>query len=46
VKLGPTGTVAEQTDPVLVRVHSECLTGDFFGSGKCAAAGNFPPPCR
>ncbi len=22
-------------DPVLVRVHSECLTGDVFGSGKC-----------
>jgi 3,4-dihydroxy 2-butanone 4-phosphate synthase/GTP cyclohydrolase II len=22
-------------DPVLVRVHSECLTGDIFGSGKC-----------
>jgi 3,4-dihydroxy 2-butanone 4-phosphate synthase/GTP cyclohydrolase II len=23
------------TEPVLVRVHSECLTGDVFGSGKC-----------
>jgi 3,4-dihydroxy 2-butanone 4-phosphate synthase/GTP cyclohydrolase II len=22
-------------EPVLVRVHSECLTGDVFGSGKC-----------
>jgi 3,4-dihydroxy 2-butanone 4-phosphate synthase/GTP cyclohydrolase II len=22
-------------DPVLVRVHSECLTGDLFGSGRC-----------
>lgn len=22
-------------DPVLVRVHSECLTGDAFGSAKC-----------
>ncbi len=21
--------------PVLVRVHSECLTGDLFGSGRC-----------
>ena len=29
------GKVAEQTDPVLVRVHSECLTGDVFGSGRC-----------
>src|SRR5512140_3141118 len=23
------------TDPVLVRVHSECLTGDVFGSKRC-----------
>jgi 3,4-dihydroxy 2-butanone 4-phosphate synthase/GTP cyclohydrolase II len=22
-------------DPVLVRVHSQCLTGDIFGSGRC-----------
>ena len=22
-------------EPVLVRVHSECLTGDTFGSGRC-----------
>ena len=22
-------------DPVLVRVHSECLTGDIFGSRRC-----------
>lgn len=22
-------------EPALVRVHSECLTGDIFGSGKC-----------
>ena len=22
-------------DPVLVRVHSECLTGDVFGSNRC-----------
>jgi 3,4-dihydroxy 2-butanone 4-phosphate synthase/GTP cyclohydrolase II len=29
------GNVIEQTEPVLVRVHSECLTGDVFGSGKC-----------
>jgi 3,4-dihydroxy 2-butanone 4-phosphate synthase/GTP cyclohydrolase II len=26
-------------DPVLVRVHSECLTGDVFGSGKCDCGG-------
>src|SRR5512136_226147 len=23
------------SEPVLVRVHSECLTGDVFGSGRC-----------
>ena len=30
-----TGAVVEHPEPVLVRVHSECLTGDVFGSGKC-----------
>lgn len=25
----------EGPDPVLVRVHSECLTGDVFGSTRC-----------
>ncbi|HEX4795605.1 MAG TPA: bifunctional 3,4-dihydroxy-2-butanone-4-phosphate synthase/GTP cyclohydrolase II [Humisphaera sp.] len=34
-EMGPDGTVPEQTEPVLVRVHSECLTGDVFGSGRC-----------
>ena len=29
------GKVIEQTEPTLVRVHSECLTGDVFGSGRC-----------
>ena len=28
------GTVKED-EPVLVRVHSECLTGDVFGSERC-----------
>lgn len=28
------GTISE-TEPVLVRVHSECLTGDVFGSKRC-----------
>ena len=32
---GPDGKVEEQTEPVLVRVHSECLTGDVFGSLRC-----------
>jgi 3,4-dihydroxy 2-butanone 4-phosphate synthase/GTP cyclohydrolase II len=29
------GGPAVQPDPVLVRVHSECLTGDLFGSLRC-----------
>ncbi len=28
------GTIS-QTEPTLVRVHSECLTGDVFGSRRC-----------
>jgi 3,4-dihydroxy 2-butanone 4-phosphate synthase/GTP cyclohydrolase II len=31
---GP-GGVPVQTDPVLVRIHSECLTGDIFASKTC-----------
>ena len=34
-ELDALGNVAVQDEPVLVRVHSECLTGDVFGSGKC-----------
>jgi 3,4-dihydroxy 2-butanone 4-phosphate synthase/GTP cyclohydrolase II len=30
-----TGQAVPQAEPTLVRVHSECLTGDVFGSGKC-----------
>ncbi|QVL34909.1 GTP cyclohydrolase II [Telmatocola sphagniphila] len=29
------GTVTEQTEPILVRVHSECLTGDVLHSALC-----------
>jgi 3,4-dihydroxy 2-butanone 4-phosphate synthase/GTP cyclohydrolase II len=29
------GRVVEQAEPVLVRVHSECMTGDVFGSMRC-----------
>ncbi len=29
------GVVSQQADPVLVRVHSECLTGDVLGSRLC-----------
>lgn len=34
-ELDPQGNVVVQEDPVLVRVHSECLTGDIFGSDRC-----------
>jgi 3,4-dihydroxy 2-butanone 4-phosphate synthase/GTP cyclohydrolase II len=29
------GQPVPHDEPVLVRVHSECLTGDVFGSGRC-----------
>ncbi|HZI98894.1 MAG TPA: bifunctional 3,4-dihydroxy-2-butanone-4-phosphate synthase/GTP cyclohydrolase II [Actinomycetales bacterium] len=29
------GDVADRDEPVLVRVHSECLTGDVLGSLRC-----------
>jgi 3,4-dihydroxy 2-butanone 4-phosphate synthase / GTP cyclohydrolase II len=29
------GAVPIQTEPVLVRIHSQCLTGDIFGSKLC-----------
>ncbi|MPN46702.1 Riboflavin biosynthesis protein RibBA [bioreactor metagenome] len=25
----------KENEPILVRVHSECLTGDVFGSNRC-----------
>ncbi len=34
-EIGPDGAVIVQTESTLVRVHSECLTGDVFGSGRC-----------
>ena len=34
-ELDAKGNVTPQDEPVLVRVHSECLTGDVFGSGRC-----------
>src|SRR5690606_28833926 len=33
--LDASGKVIIHEEPVLVRVHSECLTGDVFGSGRC-----------
>jgi 3,4-dihydroxy 2-butanone 4-phosphate synthase/GTP cyclohydrolase II len=32
---GDDGEVLRHDEPVLVRVHSECLTGDVFGSMRC-----------
>jgi 3,4-dihydroxy 2-butanone 4-phosphate synthase/GTP cyclohydrolase II len=34
-EVGPDGAVMPHAEPTLVRVHSECLTGDVFGSGRC-----------
>jgi len=35
--IGPVGdgVAPEQDEPILVRVHSECFTGDVFGSLRC-----------
>src|SRR5205823_14051296 len=37
--LDSAGQVIVHEEPVLVRVHSECLTGDVFGSAKCDCGG-------
>ncbi|MFH0731320.1 MAG: bifunctional 3,4-dihydroxy-2-butanone-4-phosphate synthase/GTP cyclohydrolase II [Candidatus Omnitrophota bacterium] len=29
------GDIKDSMEPILVRVHSECLTGDVFGSKRC-----------
>jgi 3,4-dihydroxy 2-butanone 4-phosphate synthase/GTP cyclohydrolase II len=33
------GKVPVQEEPVLVRIHSECLTGDIFASQRCDCGG-------
>ncbi len=33
-------------EPVLVRVHSECLTGDVFGSARCDCGGQLQSAMR
>jgi 3,4-dihydroxy 2-butanone 4-phosphate synthase / GTP cyclohydrolase II len=33
--LGDSGRAESSPEPVLTRVHSECLTGDVFGSQRC-----------
>jgi 3,4-dihydroxy 2-butanone 4-phosphate synthase/GTP cyclohydrolase II len=35
VGLEVNGQVAEQTEPILVRIHSQCLTGDILASLLC-----------
>jgi 3,4-dihydroxy 2-butanone 4-phosphate synthase/GTP cyclohydrolase II len=34
-ELDENGSPVEHTEPVLVRVHSECMTGDLFHSQRC-----------
>lgn len=34
-EVNQTAEPAGGADPVLVRVHSECLTGDVFGARRC-----------
>lgn len=34
-RMDAAGQVSQTDEPVLIRVHSECLTGDVFGSQRC-----------
>ncbi len=36
----------KRTGPVLVRLHSECLTGDVFGSRRCDCGGQLEESMR
>ena len=36
----------KRTEPVLVRLHSECLTGDVFGSRRCDCGGQLEESMR
>ena len=42
----PNGQPIVQEEPVLVRVHSECLTGDLFGSMRCDCGGQLHTAMR
>ena len=42
----PNGQPVPQDEPVLVRVHSECLTGDLFGSMRCDCGGQLHTAMR
>ena len=45
--LDSAGQVIPHHEPVLIRVHSECLTGDVFGSGKMRLRpGSCTRPCH
>ncbi len=43
---GPDGAAAPVEEPTLVRVHSECLTGDVFGSERCDCGGQLDAAMR
>jgi 3,4-dihydroxy 2-butanone 4-phosphate synthase/GTP cyclohydrolase II len=38
-ELDPSGKPVQHDEPVLVRVHSECMTGDLFHSQRCECGG-------
>jgi 3,4-dihydroxy 2-butanone 4-phosphate synthase / GTP cyclohydrolase II len=38
---GENGEVVMHDEPVLTRVHRECLVGDVFGAGTCSCGQNF-----
>ncbi len=40
------GTIGAMKEPVLVRMHSECLTGDAFGSLRCDCRGQLEAALR
>jgi 3,4-dihydroxy 2-butanone 4-phosphate synthase/GTP cyclohydrolase II len=42
----PNGQPVPHEEPVLVRVHSECLTGDLFGSMRCDCGGQLQTAMR
>jgi 3,4-dihydroxy 2-butanone 4-phosphate synthase/GTP cyclohydrolase II len=44
--LAPDGRPVGHGEPVLVRVHSECLTGDVFGSRRCDCGGQLQAALR
>ncbi len=44
--LDASGEPIVHEEPVLIRVHSECLTGDVFGSEKCDCGGQLDAAMR